>query len=98
MQLIKYEINEKGNLEISINISTFSYGEFLEENVNLDFNSIWQKLIANTELIWVKPETVGALTNAPILMWNKLYYWYPEYEVINELELLKNQKVEFSKI
>lgn len=91
--LIKVQLNERKNLEVKIDVPPFIFKKFLRKNKNLDYNSLWEKLLENTELTFIEPEKIGALTNAPIIKWNQKYYWFSDYQVLNEFEKLENNEV-----
>lgn len=94
--LVIPKINRRDNLEIILRMPLFSFKIFLRKNKDLTFNELWQKLIEDTDLIWIEPEDIGALTDAPILGYQGNIYWFSDYEIVNEFEvLLKNSRVEF---
>lgn len=97
--MIKVDLNKNNNLEVELDIPPFVFKMFLKQNAELSYAEIWQKMLEKTELNWVEPKEIGALTEAPIVMWNQNYFWFPSYEIDNEFEILySNKKLILEKI
>lgn len=95
-RLVEGRVNKRNNLEVVLQLPPFLFDKFLSKYPNKSFNEIWQILIKDSNLIYIKPEDIGALTDAPILGFKGNIYWFPDYAVINELNQLKETgKVEF---
>lgn len=95
--LVDGVINKRRNLEIILKMPLFSFKRFLQKNKDKSFNEIWQLLLKDSDLIWIKPEDIGALTDSPIIGFKGNIYWFPEYEMVNEFNVLLNHsKVEFT--
>ena len=90
--MIKTQLNKDNNLEVGLDIPPFVFKMFLKQNAELSYAEIWKKMLEKSPLNWIEPKEIGALTDAPIVMWNQSYFWFPSYEVDNEFEILYNGK------
>ena len=69
---MKYEITKHGDLEIS---TSYAEQHDLQKAMKEDetfqtddfMYNLFESLVANSELTWIAPEDIGALTDAPIL-------------------------------
>jgi len=97
---MKAVINKR---DLIISLDTDEEKEELEQlfaNAELDSDKsmydFFESLIANSELIWISPEEIGALTDAPILGFKdeneKIIevYAFMDYQVKSVLEELRN--------
>lgn len=105
---MKYKINKGGDLEISVSRaeqSVIKAEKNLREFLSNDYlYDLFEKLVNNSDLDWIFPEEIGALTDAPILG-NRdddgeptSVWWYPQYQVRSPQEdLAEDGQVIFQK-
>ena len=97
-----YKITNNGNLQIICDTETQQELVELGDNIVQDCHmyDCFESIICNG-LSWISPETIGALTDAPILSEGNLddngnytndlpVYWYPNYMVRSPLEDLRD--------
>lgn len=91
---MRYSITKHGDLEITVTRDERNHlkadkddANFLSDAYMTDF---FEVMTANSELEWIAPEAIGALTDAPILgvvrydgNGGEVYkvWWYPNYMV-----------------
>ena len=67
---MRYEIVPNGDLIVSISHDEQEQLQALRDELGDEFGTdqnLFESLIANSELSWISPEHIGALTDAPIL-------------------------------
>ena len=92
--MIRAQIQKDGCLKITAdNISrtdlrhTYEIGHGYYGAENMVKSDIW-----HWNFHFVKPETVGALTDSPIIQaGNKDVWWFPNYQIMDPWEELKNK-------
>lgn len=108
---MKHTILENGNLLLSITAEQQEELRELGEDIQTDdaMYQFFEHMICNCDIDWIKPEDIGALTDAPILgiteqdddgKITKLHnvWWYPAYVYNSPLAILRDEgEVTFEK-
>ena len=95
---LKISICPQGGLRIALTREGKDFlHESMQETRGATYSEIWKILLYDEDARCIEPETVGAITNSPLIGFNSKIYWLPKYETIDEFaELLSKSEIIFN--